>query len=298
MNSIDGTKGPPGGSGAAQWAASIARRWPITTFFLLTLAVSWPFGLLPPGPSLAAIAAAALIDGRGTVGALLRRATIWRVGVGWYVVALLGPALLFAVAVGFNVVTGARLGPTDQLIDWSELGRLFLVQVVGVFAGAWEELGWRGFALPRLLKRYSPLWASLGVGGLWAAWHIPLFMSGDVPWADAAFLVMASVLFTAVFVRTKQSVLIAFLMHASLNATGGIAIPLFEAGGRLQMYWSMTAVTGVVAIALVALNRRWWLGKPEAADGLPDPALPADSARGLGDHPGGADSRVRTEPSH
>jgi membrane protease YdiL (CAAX protease family) len=242
-----------------------AKRWPITIFYALTLIVSWPIGLLPPGPSLAAIGAAAFIDGRREVGALLRRVTVWRVGVRWYVVALLGPAVLLAAAAWVNVLTGAQVATQSPLVDWSELGRLFAVQVVGVFAGAWEELGWRGYALPRLLKRFAPLTASLGLGVLWAVWHVPLFMSGDVPWADAAFVVVSSVLFTAVFVRTKQSVLIAFLMHAALNAAGGIAIPLFEGGDRIQMYWSMTAVTAGVALAVISIQARWWLARPHLA---------------------------------
>ena len=243
----------------------LARRWPVTTFYLLTLAVSWPLGFLPPGPSIAAIAVTALIDGRSGVGALLRRVTVWRVGVRWYLIALLGPVALLAAAAWVNVLAGAQVATEGPLVDWLELGRLFGLQVVGVFAGPWEELGWRGYALPRLLKRFSPLVASLAVGVLWAVWHIPLFMSGELPWADAAPIVVLSILFTAVFVRTKQSVLIAFLMHAALNAAGGIAVLLFEGSDRVQMYWSMTAVSAVVALAVISMQARWWLSTPQVA---------------------------------
>lgn len=245
--------------------SGLARRWPITTFYLLTLAITWPLGLLPPGVSIAAIAVAALIDGRREVGALLRRVTVWRVGVRWYLVALLGPVALLTAAASVNVLAGARVAAEGPLVDWLELGKLFGVQVVGVFAGAWEELGWRGFALPRLLKRVSPLTASLGLGVLWAAWHIPLFMSGELPWADAAALVVLSILFTAVFVRTKQSVLIAFLMHAAFNGFAGVAVLWFEGADRVQMYWSMTAVTAVVAVAVISTQARWWLSRPQVA---------------------------------
>ncbi|HSJ85009.1 MAG TPA: CPBP family intramembrane glutamic endopeptidase [Acidimicrobiia bacterium] len=245
--------------------SGLARRWPITTFYLLTLAISWPMGLLPPGVSIAAIAVAALIDGRREVGALLRKVVVWRVGVRWYLIAILGPVALLAAAASVNVLAGAQVATEGPLVDWLEMGRLFGFQVVGVIAGAWEELGWRGYALPRLLKRTSPLTASLGLGVLWAVWHIPLFVSGDLPWADAAALVVLSILFTAVFVRTKQSVLIAFLMHASLNAAGGIAILLFGGSDRVQMYWSMTAVTAVVAFAVISTQARWWLSKPHVA---------------------------------
>jgi len=252
--------------GPVPLVSGLARRWPVTTFYLLTLAISWPMGLLPPGVSIAAIAAAALIDGRSGVGALLRRVTVWRVGVRWYLIALLGPVALLAAAASVNVLAGAQVVTEGPLVDWLELGQLFVVQVVGVFFGAWEELGWRGYALPRLLKRVSPLVASLGVGVLWAIWHFPLFLSGELPLADAASLVVLSVLFTAVFVRTKQSVLIAFLMHAAFNAAGGIAILLFEGSDRVQMFWSMTAVTAVVALAVISRQARWWLSRPQVAD--------------------------------
>ena len=74
-----------------------------------------------------------------------------------------------------------------------------------------------------------------------------------------------SILFTAVFVRTKQSVLIAFLMHAAFNAAGGVAVLWFEGSDRVQMYWSMTAVTAVVAITVISRQARWWLSKPRVA---------------------------------
>jgi membrane protease YdiL (CAAX protease family) len=77
--------------------------------------------------------------------------------------------------------------------------------------------------------------------------------------------VVLSILFTAVFVRTKQSVLIAFLMHAAFNAAGGVAVLWFEGADRVQMYWSMAAVTAVVAVALISTQAHWWLSRPQVA---------------------------------
>ncbi len=255
-------------------AAGFVRRWPISSFYILTLAVSWPFGLLPVGPSLAAIPCAALIDGRVGLADLFNRVIRWRVGVGWYLVALLGPVALVFLAAGINVMLGAELKVSSSLFDMPEMGRLFLLQIVGVFAGAWEELGWRGYALPRLLQKSSPLAASLFVGSLWAAWHIPLFISGDVPWADAAWIIPVSVLFTAVFVRTDQSVLIAFLLHAAFNAAGGLAIPAFSGSDRVQMYWSLAGVTFAVVALVVGLRPGWWLhrGAGAVSASAPEPA--------------------------
>jgi hypothetical protein len=55
-------------------------------------------------------------------------------------------------------------------------------------------------------------------------------------------------------------------MHAALNAAGGIAVLLFEGSDRVQMYWSMTAVTAVVALAVISMQARWWLSRPQVAD--------------------------------
>ena len=254
-------------SGRDRWHRSRSRlsRWPITTFYVLTLIVSWPMGLLPPGPSIAAIGAAALIDGRAGVVQLLRRVVVWRVGLRWYVIAVFGPVAVFVLAAWLNVLTGATV-VGRPILDWPEFGRLFLLQIVGVFAGAWEELGWRGYALPRMLNRFSPLVASLALGVLWAIWHLPLFLAGDIPWADAAFIVVVSVLFTAVFVQTKQSVLIAFVMHASINAAAGVTVLLFEGPDRTQMYWSVTVVALALAAVIVGLRSNQWLKPPGAPD--------------------------------
>jgi hypothetical protein len=54
-------------------------------------------------------------------------------------------------------------------------------------------------------------------------------------------------------------------MHAALNAAGGIAVLLFEGSDRVQMYWSMTAVTAVVALAVIYPQARWWLNTPHVA---------------------------------
>jgi membrane protease YdiL (CAAX protease family) len=183
---------------------------------------------------------------------------VWRVGLRWYLLAVFGPLALFAFATWLNVLVGATI-IGRPILDWSEFGRLLLLQMVGVFTGAWEELGWRGYALPRMLSRFSPLVASLGVGVLWAVWHLPLFLAGDLPWGDAAFIVVVSVLFTAVFVRTRQSVLIAFVMHASINAAGGVTVLLFEGADRTRMYWSVTAVAVALAGVVVGLRASWWL---------------------------------------
>jgi membrane protease YdiL (CAAX protease family) len=89
-----------------------------------------------------------------------------------------------------------------------------------MIVGIGEELGWRGWLLPTLLARgFSPLGASMGVGALWAAWHVPILLQG--PTIALAFVVTAvglSILQTALWLRTAGSVLVAAAAHAAFNA--------------------------------------------------------------------------------
>jgi uncharacterized protein len=120
---------------------------------------------------------------------------------------------------------------------------LFLYVVAGLFflfAGGpfFEEIGWRGFALPRLQRLYGPPVGSLVLGALWAMWHLPLFLipSWDTPHGSvfdiALFVVWAvslTVVFTWVFNNTMDSALMAILAHGSVNTAGAAVYTLFPA---------------------------------------------------------------------
>ena len=92
----------------------------------------------------------------------------------------------------------------------------------GVFTNA-EEIGWRGYALPRLQARHSALVASLVVGVVWAFWHVPKFLTAGGGQDDSSFwlflvgTVATAVLFTWVFNSTGGSLLTVTLLHASLS---------------------------------------------------------------------------------
>ena len=156
----------------------LVRRHPLASFFVLAYALTWP--LIPLvsvsplwgfpalfGPALAALVVAALADGRAGVKDLLGRVVRWRVGVGWYAVALGLPAVLAFAAAGLHLALG---GQTP--VEFGGLSVLNFVVFVLIFG---EELGWRGYALPRLLVGRSALSASLILGVLWGAWHLPTF---------------------------------------------------------------------------------------------------------------------------
>src|SRR3712207_7946494 len=152
---------------------SAVRRRPIVTFFLLAYALSWwpsifyAFGSLPQpiagfGPFLAAVLVLAITGGKTGIVRLLRRMVQWRVGLRWYAVALLLPVAITLAAAVFNVLMGARAPSATELGGWTGLFSTFaILLLVPGLGGAWEEPGWRGYALPRLQTRRSALVASL-----------------------------------------------------------------------------------------------------------------------------------------
>lgn len=154
----------------------LVRGYPLATFFVLSnlfvlglalLAnVSLAFGFLALfSPAAAALIVAACTEGRPGVRRLLSRVAIWQVAPRWYLAALGLPALLSFGASSLSLAIGA---PAE--VRFSELSLLTVVLFVLVIG---EELGWRGFALPRLQARYGDLGASVILGLLWAAWHLP-----------------------------------------------------------------------------------------------------------------------------
>lgn len=117
------------------------------------------------GPFLAATAVAALRGGRSEIRGLFRQFVRWRVHPVWYLVALLGPALL-----GFMALCATALSGGSTPAHWFSRPRA--VWFAGWAFGPWgEELGWRGFAQPKLQKRLGALGASLVVGAMWSLWH-------------------------------------------------------------------------------------------------------------------------------
>lgn len=267
----------------------LARR-PLTSFFLLAYALTWlgwsPWflseagvGLLPYdggdldllfnvaglvlGPTLAAFVVTGKAEGREGVRRLLRRIVQWRVGLRWYLFALAGiPAIaLLSAVVMPGALASFRVSAVPPV--------LFLYLVAGpffLFAGGpvFEEIGWRGFALPRLQRRHGPLAGSLLLGVLWALWHLPLFLIPDwdtphgSPLDVALFVVLAvgmAVVFTWVFNNTNGSVLLAILAHGSLNMGVATAYDLFPVPAVVDGFANFVVGFGAVAVVVVALTR-------------------------------------------
>ena len=288
---------------------SVLARHPLTFYFLLAYAGTWlvtvPFalsangvGFLPfgipngsvifvsavwvfLGPTLAAFIMTGATEGRAGIRRLLRRYVLWRVGLRWYLVVLLGPPVIVLLA---TIVLPGALASFQTLAPLQPLPLLVSFPIVLIFGGAlFEEGGWRGFALPRLQRLHGPLVGTLILAPLWACWHLPLFwvrVWGTPPTILNMVLFLAAVIFmtivfTWVFNNTKGSILLAILLHTSFDVLVDPVGLLFPAplvtgyGGALPMLIGL----GVTALVLVALTRgRLGYQHYRQEDEYPDPA--------------------------
>jgi membrane protease YdiL (CAAX protease family) len=176
-------------------------------------------------PSLVALALTAQAKGRAGVLRLLRQIVPSpTVGLGWYVFAVgYFAAIKLGVALVHRIATGAW--PTFGQTPW------FLMAVATIISTpvqAGEEIGWRGFALPRLAGRVGLPGASIILGIIWACWHLPFFL---IPGSDnygqsfpvyALAVTAISVAMAWLYWRSNGSLLLTMLMHAAINNTAGI----------------------------------------------------------------------------
>ena len=237
--------------------AVVARRAPVASYVALAFLFTW--ALLPLasrsiavslvalcGPAFAALAVVAA-GGREDRGDFFARLTAWRVSPAWYVVALLLPLLISALRSGAELAWGARGDIRAQPI--SVLSLVIFILVAG------EEVGWRGFALPRLLARFGPWGASTLLGLVWALWHLPLFYIPGMPQFGTPFLpfigytIALSVILTFLAQRTRGSVVIATLFHGAVNTFGVVN----AAASPAERGWSNALSYGVAAVLLGAV---------------------------------------------
>jgi membrane protease YdiL (CAAX protease family) len=264
-------------------------RYPLTFYFLIAYGFAWlvwvplalskdgagllsfhsPIGASASvvvasfvGPFLSAFIMTGITEGRAGIGRLLCRCVLWRVGLWWYLFALIGVPMILVL--GVIVLPGA-------LASFKGLASLvafpWLSQIVYVFfhGPLGEEPGWRGFALPRLQRLHGPLVASLILGPLWALWHLPFFW---VPaWSfpptllNVGMFVLAAtpltIVMTWIFNNTKGSVLMAILVHATFDFTFVILNLLFTAPIVTDYGSTLPMLTGggAVALLVIALTR-------------------------------------------
>ena len=246
----------------------MVRKHSLITFFVLAYALAWwiwilyafNVTLLGPifalGPFLAAIIVTALTKGTAGLKALLSRMVRWRVGLGWYAAALLLPVAVYVVAVSLSILLGARASTAEQFGSWYLIFPLFAYSLLFPLSGAFgEELGWRGYALPRVQARLWALSAALVIGVIQTAWHLPLFMidRSTSPVPLIVGYMGLGILATWVFNNTRGSVLLTMLLHASFNTNAGFFGEMFAGADLVRMGWLLAAGWCVAALVVVVV---------------------------------------------
>jgi membrane protease YdiL (CAAX protease family) len=241
-------------------------------FLILTPLISLAIPLLLPFPpevvpvfmalipALMAIVLTLMTEGRKGVLALLRKLTQWRVAFKWYAVALslsLGIRLtLSLVALLFGWI------PAIQIRPWP-LPLYILIGIFTIYGAVMEELGWRGYALPRLLADRSALFSALLIGILWGALHLGLTLPGfelaGLPVPAILIPFAFSVVLTWLFIQTRGNLVMVILCHAGQNF-----FVIFNEGMTApQILWLMSVVNLALALILTLLfgadlQRRIW----------------------------------------
>jgi hypothetical protein len=262
------------------------RRWvrghPLVVFYALAFPLSWrgylvalvhpggELGLDPYGPLVAAVAVTALVGGGRGLLAWARGLLRWRAAPWLYAFALLFPLVITLLGIGANIVLGAAAPPADAWRAWPSLFVAFpLVMVLGGPLG--EEPAWRGFALARVAEHRSMLQASLAVGVVWFAWHLPLLLarSGEVA-PGLVGILSASVVFGWLYQRSNGVVLLPLLMHTAQNTFGGeFAGPMFSGADVMRLSWIRGGLYAALAVFLVLRDARLRTAVPGLAPGSP-----------------------------
>ena len=270
--------------------SDLVKRHPLVTFFILAYALSWwawilyALGLFGGpiasfGPFLAAIVVLALTEGKAGLLGLFRRMIRWRVPPGWYAVALLLPVALTSIATALNVLLGAPAPSAAQLSAWpSVLSTFAVVLLIPGAGGAWEEPGWRGYAVPRLQNGRSALVASLILGVLIAGWHLPLMVAGQIHYSDFVLMFAVVIVVNWVFNNARGSVLIIMVLHAVNNAvSGSFFSPMFSGADSVRQSWLLVLVWAVAAALVIIIAGPTNFSRKQHKQEEPLPARPGEA---------------------
>ncbi len=204
--------------------------------------------------------------GRKGLGRFLRRLTLWRAPIAWWLLLVLGIPLMFYAGAALK---GSLGGP----FPFSPWHQALPALAMALFLGPIEEFGWRGLALPLLQRRFAPFWAGLILGLVWAVWHIPSFLIGGTPQSAWAFgpyfigMVAICIILTGLFNAARGSLLVAYLFHFQVNS------PLWPDAQPWDTVFFVLA-----AVVIVALNHKTMFQK---GAGVTEVLLPEDVRPGV-----------------
>ena len=246
---------------------TLVKRHPVAVFFGASVSIGWivtiaaarlPGGtaILPlvaiPVSYVPAAAALAVLRVAGTDDdsrAMRRRLMTVRVDGRWYAVALLVPPLVHLSGVALATLAGGTFAIQPAMFA---LLPLFLVTSLG------EEIGWRGYAQPKLQERMTPLAASLTVGLVWAAFHwVALLANAEMPIAyvivSTLQLMALSIILGILFNEGRQALILVVLAHAMYDTASVGVAPFASSGVPLVAFALSAAVTWLVAIGMLVV---------------------------------------------
>jgi membrane protease YdiL (CAAX protease family) len=263
------------------------RKHPLFSFFFLACALSWvleipytleAWGILPGdwsiafalhtfGPAISAIYMVRLTEGETGLSRLREHLRDWRVGWLWllFIFAGIPMLIMLGIMVQPRALTGF-LGVTPLTVAYYPL-YYFEVWFLGSPLG--EEIGWRGFALPRIQPRYGPLRGTLLLGVLWAFWHLEDFLTPAQAGGPGTtlvtfftnfpifilFILSLAVIFTWLFNHTRGSIFDAISAHASVNTPLLALVPLFPAVTHSNFILGGVIGYGALGLLILALTR-------------------------------------------
>jgi membrane protease YdiL (CAAX protease family) len=280
---------------------NLIERHSLASYFVLAYTIAWggmlaavgPGGLAPAptramqavllvfvamllGPSVASLTLTAVLEGKAGLKALFSRWRRWRFNWRWYAAALLTtPVLLLALGALRALVAPVFI---PRLLATSDTATVLgFGLTIGLLAGGFEEIGWSGFATPRMLSRRGALATGLALGLLWGSWHVlgdywgnagtfgALYPLRGLLWVST--LTAYRMLMVQVYSKTASLGLMQ-LMHASFTAGQAILEPALAPADYLLWYGAFSAALWTLA-ALVAIGQRRAAPAPRPQMGKP-----------------------------
>jgi len=254
----------------------LARRHAVASYFVLTFAISWlgalavvaprllrgepvpkfsgilMFPVMLLGPAVSGILLTRVVDGGDGLRDLLSRMRRIRAGAPWYATLLLPPALILTVLLCLKTLVSPVYAPN----------RFFVGVSFGIVAGLFEEIGWTGYAFPKMARTGNRLGAAIALGMLWGTWHIPVidYLGTATPhgahwlWYFLAFtaaMTAMRVLIAWIYANTK-SVALAQFMHASSTGSLVVLSPGAVTARQETAWYAVYAAALWIIVALVA----------------------------------------------
>jgi membrane protease YdiL (CAAX protease family) len=246
------------------------KKHPVLWFYVLAFVISW-LGWIPQtlhargafpfdsplfsllggaGPTLAAVIVILIFEKKDNLRNLFAPLFQLRASAWWFVFAFGFWFVAAAVALGVGAFFGQAIPALDKF-PWINLLPLFVTMLL---SNVWEEIGWRGFALPRLQAKYPDLTIAFLMGVLWSLWHLPLMLNpsspmSGLPWyGELLFSLSLTVIYTWLYLNTRGSLFFVSVFHAMSNT---VAFILLEMGVFVSSYIFVVGVTTVTALILL-----------------------------------------------